>query len=1709
MARFAFSLVRLAIVAALGLFVADSAQAEDAEKISFHKQIRPIFQAHCQGCHQPAKQGGDYEMTSFARLVKGGESGSAAVVPGKPEASYLLEQITPTDGKAEMPRGKEPLSATDVDLVKRWIAEGAKDDTPASTVQKYDAEHPPVYTRAPVVPSLDYSPDGKLLAVAGYHEVLINKADGSGVVARLVGMSERIESVRFSPDGKQLAVAGGLPARLGEIQIWDVASKKLLLSHTVTYDTIYGAAWSPDGKFVSFGCGDNSVRVINAATGEQTLFMGGHNDWALDTVFSVDGSHLISVGRDRSAKLTEVAEQRFVDNITSITPGALKGGLQSVARHPTRDEIVFGGADGIPKIYRVHRVTKRVIGDDANLISVLPALAGRVFGVDVSADGKLIAAVSSSDGIGEIGVYNYADDTSLPDDIKKIVEKRVMDRTEAESKQLDEYVKKQVKQLAKTTVNESGLFAVSISPDGKTLAAAGADGQVRLVNTADGKITKQFTPVPISKPAAAQTAAAAKLQFPVAKLETETLPEGAKVESITVTPSVAELKGATDYVQLLVTAKLAGGTMADVTRIAKITASSPNSQQPSAEVLAGGVVVARADGDAKVVITLGDKQVAVPVKVAGCSAVQPVDYIRDVNPVLSRMGCNQGTCHGAKDGKNGFKLSLRGYDPIYDLRAFADDHASRRVNVAAPDNSLMLLKATAAVPHVGGQLTKPGEVYYNIVRRWIAAGAKVDHKSPRVVSIEVQPQGAVVDRAGRNQQMRVLARYADGRVRDVTREAFIESGNLEVVSAAPGGLLTALRRGEAPVLARYEGAYAAATLTVMGDRSGFQWVEPPKNNHIDDLTAAKWKQMKILPSELCTDAEFIRRVSIDLTGLPPTVEEVEAFLADKRETRVKRDALVDKLIGSDPFVDHWTNKWADLLQVNPKFLGAEGAKLLRDWIRKEVADNTPYDQFARKILTADGSNKENPAASYYKILRDPANTMENTTHLFLAVRFNCNKCHDHPFERWTQDQYYETAAYFAQVGLKADPNAKGALLGGTAVEGGKPMYEIVFDQPKGEIKHDRTGQETAPKFPFPAEYASSEKATRRQQLAAWMTSPDNQYFAKSYVNRIWGYLFGVGIMEPIDDIRAGNPPTNPELIEYLTEKFVKDGFNARALMAEICKSRTYQLSVKSNQWNADDKTNYSHAIARRLPAEVLFDAIHRATGTVSKFPGYPDGTRAAQLADISSAMGGGFLQTFGRPPRESACECERTGGMALGPVMAMISGPTLSDAISNPQNALSKLTSTEKDDAKLVDSLFLRVLNRHATPKEIEVAKKTMAEIDADHAELSKQLAEREAYWKPIFKKLEAERGAAITAAKKTLADYERAQAPKVAAAEKARLDAIAKNEAALALVQRRLPRSQEAWEKSLGLKDDTVLWQPLKITEATAKASSPVNLKIENDGTTVFTVDGNAQPTFSLTGNTALTNVTAIMLEVLPDERLPGFGPGLSGRNFVLSEIILADAASRSKKARRAPVAQKFSDAIADYSQDKFDVKTAIDGKRQQGDSNGWAIGGKPGVHRAVFQLAKPVADKEGVELKLDLAQVFRQGFVIGKFRLWVTDAAKPLSFGLPADVAAALRVPAEKRTAAQMDVVDSYQRFTSPEFDKQQTALWTARLPLPVDPQLVALKTAVTTAEQPVPLDRTLAQLRTDFEQSSRQVADKRLTVVQDLAWALMNSPAFLFNH
>jgi WD40 repeat protein len=1569
-----------------------------AAKVSYYNQIRPIFQANCQGCHQPAKAGGKLVMTDFGKLVAGGESGSAAIVPGKPDESYLIEQITPTEGKAAMPQGRKPLSDAEIELIKKWISEGAADDTPAGAKQKYDMQHPPVYSRPPVITSLDFSPDGQLLAISGFHEVLLAKADGSELVARLVGMSERIESVRFSPDGKSLAVAGGLPARMGEVQVWDVENRKLKLSVPITYDTVYGAKWSPDGKLISLGCSDNSVRAIDAATGEQVLFQGAHSDWVRDTVFSTDGSHLVSVGRDMTTKLTEVATQRFVDNVSSITPAALKGGLQTVARHPTRDEIVIGGSDGVPRVYRVQRQVVRVIGDDSNIIRELPAMKGRIWTVATSADGKRIAAGSSLDGAGEVHVYGYEFDTSLPENIKKIMAKVVTTQTPEEKAELKKYMTSDVKIVADTQISTSAVYAVAFRPDGQILAAAGADGTVRLIDPANGKIVKEFSPAPV------QTVARSASEGPAA---------------------------------------------------------------------AESSLARRAN----------------------------VDFIRDVNPILSRLGCNAGTCHGSAQGKNGFKLSLRGYDSLFDVRALADDLAARRVNLASPDESLMLLKPTGAVPHVGAKVLDPADPYYAIIRDWIAGGAKLNPSTPRVAKIDIFPLNPVLQQIGGTQQFRVMALYDDGATREVTREAFIESGNSEVATAGKGGLLTSVRRGEAPVLARYEGAYAATTLTVMGDRTGFVWEQPPTWGRVDELAAEKWKRMMIRPSELSTDAEFVRRVTIDLTGLPPTADEVRAFLADSRDARVKRDELVDKLVGSDAYLEQWTNKWADLLQVNRKFLGAEGAAAFRQWIRGELAANTPYDKFAHKILTASGSNKDNPAASYYKILREPDLTMENTTHLFLAVRFNCNKCHDHPFERWTQDQYYSLSSFFARVDLQRDPASGNNNIGGTAVEGAKPLYEIVVDKPDGEIIHQRTGQVAAPKLPYEVKFASNDNSSRREQLAAWITSKENHYFARSFVNRLWGYLFGVGIMEPIDDIRAGNPPTNPELLDYLTQQFIESGFDSRHVIRLIAKSRTYQLSVETNKWNADDKINYSHAMARRLPAEVLFDAVHRVTGAVSKLPGVKPGARAAELPDSGIELPSGFFTTFGRPARESACECERSGGLQLGPVMALISGPTIAEAISDPNNEINKLVGTEADDRKLVNEIVLRMLNRPATDMEIDATLKAVQAIDDDHKRLTASLSEREEIVKPLRAKAEQEREAAIAKTKVDLAAYEAELAPKIAQLEKEKAEKTAKLDAELRDYEKSLdPKLAD----SLRQQPTAVAWQP--IVPKNLKASNGATLTADAGG--VITAEMKDGPVdYTIIAETDLKDITGIRLEVLADDALPGRGPGLAPNgNFVLNEFEVK-AAPKATPRQFKPV--RLEKPVADFAQNDFKIDGAIDGKRD--GNNGWAIHPQTGqTHWATFETKEPLGLDGGTVLNFQLEHKFPDNkHIVGRFRISVTRAPRGFGLTYPGQVGAILALDPASRSAEQQAELLNYFRSRDEEYRKKHVALSDAKRPLPTDPKLVQLRELLEIVSRPVPEDAKLVQLRHDMDLSTKQVANKRLTVAQDLAWALINSPEFLFNH
>ena len=1198
-----------------------------------------------------------------------------------------------------------------------------------------------------------------------------------------------------------------------------------------------------------------------------------------------------------------------------------------------------------------------------------------------------------------------------------------------------------------------------------------------------------FTALLSSAPAAPEMAKAAP---------PETLPPGAQIASLEVQPAKVALSGKYEGAQLVVTARFADGTAADVTRLAGYQMAGD-----CAEVSKSGRLDARKNGAASLAIEIAGQRIAVPVEVALVQESQPVDFIRDVNPVMTRLGCNAGTCHGAKDGKFGFKLSLRGYDPIYDVRSLKDDLAGRRLNVASPDDSLMLLKATAGVPHEGGQRTKLGEKYYDLLRTWIADGAKLDLAAPRVVKIEVSPHDPVVQQIGARQQVRVVATFSDGKTRDVTAEAFLDSGNTDVAKTDGGGLVETLRRGEAPLLARYEGNYAATTLTVMGDRTGFAWQTPETWGRIDELVAAKWQRMKIGPSALCGDAEFLRRVSLDLAGLPPTAEEVRAFIADPRPVREKRDAVIEKLLASPEFIDHSTNKWADLLQVNSKFLGGEGARLFREWIRKEMAANTPYDQFVRKILTASGSNKDNPAASYWKILRDPAETMENTTHLFLATRFNCNKCHDHPFERWTQDQYYHTSAFFSQVALDADPASGGAKIEGTAVEKARPLYEIVSDKKEGEVTHLRTNKVAAPEFPFPAKAVTT--GSRREQLAAWMTSPDNRYFATSYVNRLWGYLTGAGVIEPLDDIRAGNPPTNPELLDFLTKEFVSHGFDARHVLRLICQSRTYQLSLATNQWNADDKINYSHALARRLPAEVLYDSVLKAVGSGPRLAG---GLRAGQLPDAAMDLPSGFLANLGRPARESSCECERSSDLRLGSIMALLGGPAVSEAIGDAANELAKLTTAQPDDRKLVDELFVRVLSRPASEDEIGKVLASWQVIDGDNTALLAQLDAKEKEQAPLIAQAEADRVKAMADTKAELARYETEIAPKIAEAEKKRVADIATAEAAVKDYEtKNLTAAQTTFENTAPVARTLTGWTPLDIVEA--RATGEITLTKQPDGS--FKASG-ARPStteYVVKADTKLAGITGIGIEVLPSGEETNSGPGRfpADGNFVLGEIALK-VGELGTGANPADV--KFTSAVADFNQVNFEIQKAIDGRKGD-ENNGWAVSGAFGVpHFGALTLAQPIGDAEkGVRLRFELNQPRKGGFALARFRLWVTTGAAPVQVGYPQPVIDALKKLPTARTDADKAALAAYWNAYDPELSKRRLAHEKNSLPLPTDTGIVQRRATAATAELPITLDAQLVRLRQDAEQSKAQLANKRLTGVQDLAWALINTPSFLFNH
>jgi hypothetical protein len=670
-----------------------------------------------------------------------------------------------------------------------------------------------------------------------------------------------------------------------------------------------------------------------------------------------------------------------------------------------------------------------------------------------------------------------------------------------------------------------------------------------------------------------------------------------------------------------------------------------------------------------------------------------VTFLRDVAPILNKVGCTSGPCHGAAKGKNGFKLSLRGYDPQFDYEALLYDLSGRRFNRADPGRSLMLAKPTQEVAHGGGLRFEIGSNYYKTIYNWIAQGVPFgDPAKDTVRRLDVEPKEIFMNAPGESGTVKVTAIYADGGSRDVSALAVVES-NVPDVAAVTDATVKGARTGEATVMVRYQGNLATLPVTVLNPKPGFAWKALPQYNYIDRAVDAKLQRLRIQPSAVVDDAGFLRRVSLDLTGQLPTPAEVRTFTADASKN--KRSTLIDKLIASSAFVDHWTLKWGDLLQNNRKYLGEKGAYEFREWIRESIAQNKPYDRMVREMLTARGSTYENPAANFYRVTRDPKPTMEKTTQVFLGVRMVCAQCHDHPFERWTQNQYYEMAAFFSAVGLRP---------------GYEVGEEILYDQRQDfDMKHPKDGRVVSPKFILPATYPAADAKTtsasaaagRRLTYAEWLTAKDNPFFAKSTVNRMWSYFFGRGIIDPVDDIRASNPPSNPVLLDALTKDFLDHDFDLRQLMRTIANSRVYQSSIAANEWNQNDTENFSHAMPRRIGAEALMDALALATGVRPSFPEAPPETHAEQVTDPHIGKDG-FLDLFGRPQRESSCECERRSDLSLPQALNLVNGRTISDAVADSNGRVAKAILSGRPDADVVAELYLASFSRPPSAAELQ-----------------------------------------------------------------------------------------------------------------------------------------------------------------------------------------------------------------------------------------------------------------------------------------------------------------------------------------------------------------------------------------------------------------------
>lgn len=746
--------------------------------------------------------------------------------------------------------------------------------------------------------------------------------------------------------------------------------------------------------------------------------------------------------------------------------------------------------------------------------------------------------------------------------------------------------------------------------------------------------------------------------------------------SLEVYPPDVNLETARDQQSYIVQAWYANGLSQDVTAEAKASFANP-----ALVKLEGNIIKPMADGATEMTVEFGGKSVKLPVKVANAKADRPISFKLDVMPVFMRAGCNSGSCHGAARGKDGFRLSLFGFDPDGDHYRLTREINGRRINLALPGEGLLMEKSAGKVPHTGGARIKENDEYWNTLIRWHEAGVPLDPPTIATpTALEVYPKRAVMDGKDAKQRLTIRAKYSDGTDRDVTNLALFMSNNDNSAKISADGIVNAENRGEAFIMGRFATFTVGSPFVVLPKGLQFTPVNVPENNYIDTLVNKKLRDLRITPSELCTDEAFVRRVYLDVIGLLPTPEETDRFM--KNTASNKRDLLVDELLGRKEFAELWVMKWAELLQIKSSNDVSYKATLLYfTWLQDKIARNVPVNEWVQEILGANGGTFKNPATNYYQNERDILKVTENVAQVFMGMRIQCAQCHNHPFDRWTMDDYYGFMAFFSQIGRKGTDD---------------PREIVVFNSGAGEVNHPVGGRVMKPKFLGGATPDVTGK-DRRVVMANWLASPENPYFATNLSNIVWSHFFGQGIINEVDDVRVSNPASNGELLDTLGKKFTDYKYDFKKLVRDICTSRTYQLSTVPNPSNESDTRNFARQSVRRIRAETMLDVISQVTETKNKFPGLPLGARAVQIADGN--VTNYFLTTFGRASRESVCSCEVKLEPTLSQSLHLLNGDATTQRIRQG-NLIGKRIGEKKPIEAIIEEMYLRTLVRR--PSQLE-----------------------------------------------------------------------------------------------------------------------------------------------------------------------------------------------------------------------------------------------------------------------------------------------------------------------------------------------------------------------------------------------------------------------